>query len=328
MDTHRFFVEQLRFHLTEKKKIVFAGWFYDGSTRDHTLSATLDGEELPLALTVNKGAQVRQKYIRCVNEIEEEVVGIISLPDDWKRRGKLRIRSTFRGEPGNTYTVSGKKLCALEKSFRYYIESCHREGAEVTVTGWALAGEPVEALLADHEGKPYEKQETTYYHRRDLLPVFPEADANVKPGFQVKAFGCGDLRKTPLLRLTAGDAEHAVRLRKWDNGSLCQRVAGKADDALRYLSRNGLSATWYKVLEKLRKKETNPYGKWREKYQTKPEELARQRETHLPKEPLFSIAVPLYRTDPGYLRELNASVQAQTYGNWQLCLADGSAGAG
>ena len=93
MDTHRFFVEQLRFHLTEKKKLVFAGWFYDGSTRDHTLSATLDGEELPLALTVNKGAQVRQKYIRCVNEIEEEVVGIISLPDDWKRRGNPPVYS-------------------------------------------------------------------------------------------------------------------------------------------------------------------------------------------------------------------------------------------
>ena len=34
--------------------------------------------------------------------------------------------------------------------------------------------------------------------------------------------------------------------------------------------------------------------------------------------------VPLYKTEPEYLRQLIASVQAQTYGNWELCLSDGS----
>lgn len=38
----------------------------------------------------------------------------------------------------------------------------------------------------------------------------------------------------------------------------------------------------------------------------------------------FSIAVPLYRTPERYLREMIASVQAQTYPHWELCLANGS----
>jgi GT2 family glycosyltransferase len=40
--------------------------------------------------------------------------------------------------------------------------------------------------------------------------------------------------------------------------------------------------------------------------------------------PLISILVPLYNTPEKFLRDMIESVLAQTYGNWQLCLADGS----
>lgn len=40
--------------------------------------------------------------------------------------------------------------------------------------------------------------------------------------------------------------------------------------------------------------------------------------------PLFSILVPLYNTDETMLKEMIDSVRWQTYGNWELCLADGS----
>ena len=40
--------------------------------------------------------------------------------------------------------------------------------------------------------------------------------------------------------------------------------------------------------------------------------------------PLISILVPLYNTPEKFLRDMIESVLAQTYSNWQLCLADGS----
>lgn len=40
--------------------------------------------------------------------------------------------------------------------------------------------------------------------------------------------------------------------------------------------------------------------------------------------PLISILVPLYNTPKDFLKEMIDSVKWQTYGNWQLCLADGS----
>jgi len=54
--------------------------------------------------------------------------------------------------------------------------------------------------------------------------------------------------------------------------------------------------------------------------------LDAQRKTKFPEKVLFSILVPLYNTPENFLREMIASVQAQTYGNWELCLADGSDG--
>ncbi len=55
-----------------------------------------------------------------------------------------------------------------------------------------------------------------------------------------------------------------------------------------------------------------------------PEEAKKQRETRFSRNIRFSILVPLYNTPRKFLMEMLDSVQAQTYENWQLCLADGS----
>ncbi len=54
------------------------------------------------------------------------------------------------------------------------------------------------------------------------------------------------------------------------------------------------------------------------------EERERQSNTAFEHQIKFSILVPLYNTPEDYLREMIESVQAQTYANWELCLADGS----
>lgn len=54
------------------------------------------------------------------------------------------------------------------------------------------------------------------------------------------------------------------------------------------------------------------------------EEIEKQRKTKFPKAIKFSILVPLYNTPEKFLREMIQSVIDQTYGNWELCLADGS----
>ncbi len=54
------------------------------------------------------------------------------------------------------------------------------------------------------------------------------------------------------------------------------------------------------------------------------EDAIKQRNTAFPRNIKFSILVPLYNTPILYLSEMIESVIAQTYGNYELCLADGS----
>lgn len=54
------------------------------------------------------------------------------------------------------------------------------------------------------------------------------------------------------------------------------------------------------------------------------EEAKRQRETKFDRDIKFSVLVPLYNTPEKFLRQAIESVLAQTYENWELCLADGS----
>ncbi len=54
------------------------------------------------------------------------------------------------------------------------------------------------------------------------------------------------------------------------------------------------------------------------------EEAARQGKETFSRNIRFSILMPLYNTPEKFLRQAIDSVRAQTYANWQLCMADGS----
>lgn len=89
------------------------------------------------------------------------------------------------------------------------------------------------------------------------------------------------------------------------------------------LKRYGFLGLVYKALERSRSPMLAYSGVWQE-YMPSEEELARQRKDALSYAPLVSIVVPAFETPEGYLRELIGSVTAQTYPNWELCIADGS----
>lgn len=75
---------------------------------------------------------------------------------------------------------------------------------------------------------------------------------------------------------------------------------------------------------KSRLTEAPSYGRWMKKNKVTEEELEAQRQTHFDKNITFSIVVPLYNTPEDFLKEMIDSVCGQTYGRWQLCMADGS----
>ena len=66
------------------------------------------------------------------------------------------------------------------------------------------------------------------------------------------------------------------------------------------------------------------YGEWFAAHSVSEEQLASQRKALSDKAPFLSLIVPIYRTPEAYLRAMIDSVLAQSYENWELCLADGS----
>ena len=89
-----------------------------------------------------------------------------------------------------------------------------------------------------------------------------------------------------------------------------------------YVMYGGIIGVMKKLAHKLhQKKVQKDYGS-----KSYPSEAVRkeQESTKFSKDITFSILVPLYNTPEKFLREMIASVQAQTYPKWELCLADGS----
>jgi GT2 family glycosyltransferase len=306
--------------VTEPDKLVFEGWYFDGSTKGHDLKVTLDGNELPLDIHINKGVVIRQKYIGTVNEINEEVVATVTLPDGWKYAKRLEIHSCWEGEQNRDCSIPVRKLIKISNEIPYYIENCHRANGKVTVSGWCVAeGDMRIVISAGNE--PLASQKVEHYFRKDLVGSFPECDGKAKFGFMVEADLPHRAHGAIRLNMRCSDRLSRVRITKWDGGNILQKAVQKLIDALRYFNRNGAGATARKIASKIHKTSATTYDVWRKKYQVTSKELAAEREDKFDDGPLFSIVVPAYKTNPRYLREMIESVQNQTYGKYELCIA-------
>lgn len=99
----------------------------------------------------------------------------------------------------------------------------------------------------------------------------------------------------------------------------------KVIKGVRYLKHYGFKEFLIRLQEKMEAEDV-PYEPWYERHKATEEALRRQRREAAgwKDAPVVSIVVPLCCTKESFLREMIESVQAQTYGNWQLCLADGT----
>ena len=88
-----------------------------------------------------------------------------------------------------------------------------------------------------------------------------------------------------------------------------------------YLRHYGPKGFWIKLTERFHKSEID-YKEWLEKNMPARQELDRQEKHKFKYAPKISILVPVYNTPETFLRQMIESVQKQTYGNWELCIAN------
>ncbi len=80
----------------------------------------------------------------------------------------------------------------------------------------------------------------------------------------------------------------------------------------------------FRFLMRIKRKLSRMFGANRVTVKISDKRRKIESETKFEKNIKFSIVVPLYNTPQRYLTEMINSVLNQTYGNWQLCMADGS----
>ncbi|MCI7768233.1 MAG: glycosyltransferase family 2 protein [Oscillospiraceae bacterium] len=87
---------------------------------------------------------------------------------------------------------------------------------------------------------------------------------------------------------------------------------------------SGFRAAWEKTRKKLSADNDNGNKEIINSFSLSASEIKMQKNTRFDRNIKFSIIVPLYNTPVKFLKEMLQSVIAQTYENWELCLADGS----
>jgi glycosyltransferase involved in cell wall biosynthesis len=150
---------------------------------------------------------------------------------------------------------------------------------------------------------------TEYERERVRAAYLAERVAQLEDRVDELEFKLNRIKSNPVWKATkpARDCYH------W-----CQRQTE------RLRNQGSLQGVAEKIRYKQREKEAQKgYGK-----ASFPDAAERARQTAeaaaYPKQVLFSILVPLYNTPKVFLNDMLDSVAAQTYGNWELCLADGS----
>lgn len=99
-------------------------------------------------------------------------------------------------------------------------------------------------------------------------------------------------------------------------------MSTRIERAKKFYKRNGFKKTVKKTL-KVSKNIVMQRSVWKH-YLASEEEIEQWRSVEFEKQPKLSILIPMYKTPLPFFKELMESIRGQIYGNWELCLADGS----
>ena len=321
-DKNNFRIERVRFHLQDKNKLIIIGWFPKDNPESREPEFYLDRQKLEYELALKEGVRIRQKYQVYNEDITEEVICKIDLPNNWKQYKKLYVGTVCGEKRYSVTSISVSSLKKKEQNLDYYIERQVVSDEKLQIGGWAIAMEPIE-ILAFSGKTPLDGLMVKRTYRRDIMEVYEEGSADYDAGFDLEV----PIPKENAIRLVfrSGKKEtvyrtslNAIQHRKNGNLSIYRKF-------LVHLEKEGMYATLNRAARKLLHLRSIPdYVRWLKKYKITEGELQMQRQQVFTYEPRFSFVVPLYKTNTEYLRGLLDSILSQTYGKWELCLADGS----
>lgn len=317
--SEKFNRERVRFHVYEPQVLVIQGWFErDKGGKEHFF-AQVDKKQVSLKVTTQQGIEVRKKYLRYKTDIDVEYYLWIRLPEKGR---ELQVYHE-KADGGKALIYKGS-LAALAKKRRRmdsWAEALTPGPEGLVLRGWYISSDKTRVALLGKGGKPL-KAGVKLGPRGDVQADYPEAEPEDIHGFEL-SFAAPSQN---FLRLVIQSKEKQTltvisvdKMLKNKKGlvNACQK-------GILYWKRKGTTQLLKRVAVEVLHRDEISYERFRKKHEPNQAQLKEQRDTLFSWAPKFSIVVPLYKTKEEYLKELVRSVQAQTYGNWELCLSDGS----
>lgn len=312
-----------RKHLLDTNKMVFYYIVREDRLEDKTLHVIMDGEELEVEYTYKQGADIRRKYLEYRMNVSTEICGEVQLLKPWNAIREICFISEENGNKEKFAVFNKKNLKKIQEEIDGNLEVERLEEGKLFLTGWSIVQDTA-SFRVYADGKQVDSQIKRNF-RKDVNELYPELEDDFQAGYEIMIADKNYQKIKLVISLEDRKQVYDIKVQNIRDGKVGHSEVNLLKKTADYWKRNGFKRTIRKIGLKIQgKNETVTYGEFLAKYHTTEEELQCQREEQFELQPKFSIAVPLYQTNHKYLTELIASVQGQTYGDWELCLADGS----
>lgn len=319
---NKFYVTACRFHTKTENKLLITGWFHQNTIGENQLLVCLDKKKLRFSIEETEVGRSTMKMKDGIL-ITKQYFLWVDLPAVWRNCRCLEVKNFYQGIGNTAYSVRVPKLKRFEKKMPEHIDegTVGKDGFEIS--GWYIDNGEMKVRVYDMSGRQY-PVEIKRKDREDVKQAYPENTEEEIVGFDASYQGSAPEKIRVRFEDSSRYVDETVTLLPSPamKGYAFAKKAGKK--VLVYYQQFGVKATVLRAFDKLTGRETLSYKAWFKRQTPTKEALKAQREREFAYAPKISIVVPLYRTPETYLTELIESVKKQTYGNWELCLSDGS----
>lgn len=334
------------------KHIVLTGWQYLNDNRDLDYVTALNGSRLKMKVIKILRPDIDKLYPGQEDVKEKGFSVDITFGKEMPAPDAVFTFGREGMEPLIRYTIEqlGAYRTKVDDRLDYVIDQLRAKDGEMWAVGWALSEHRSEGEYRHHyaladvtvEDDKGNVLDTKFErkNRSDVIRVHRIDEEMIPAGFKVT------------WKPVEGCMTYHIYVRNQDKGQQGsydvdvkellfkererKRVFTSRWDMWRHMNATMLSDDWYNwrkngwkeyretVKERFVKKHTGDYMEWRKNFLLTKKDIREQKQHTFAYSPKISIIVPAFRTPQKYLQEMIDSVIAQTYSNWQLCIADGS----
>lgn len=324
----------------EEAYIRINGWAFEKNGQPLEIITEINGKVVPNRLKKIKRPDVAEKFKKMK---ADKMCGF---------HIKVYVDPQKDVEDFRFYLQSGKEKKLIKKldkkeieaiidrsTISHNVEQYYIDREKIVVSGWAFsnakAGKMKIQVFDDTETE--KKVVLQILNRTDLIEAGFVSKENCRCGFHLEF----PYEREKRYKLRLSDGINAINIYlepqkllkkqriKSTVGFIKQGIKKTnprtVKKVVKYIRVNGVRGLKAYIIQGVNRTE-KPYAEWFTENLPSREELDQQRKTVFDKQPKISIIVPTYRTPEVFLREMIDSVVNQTYGNWELCIADGSEG--